>query len=91
MSGSLICQGSEYARVLNRLRLQKALSYPKPPVLNMKWENGDINILELANIRKCSKLNDIGTPPRHFELFFDDALVDMLYSATPSCTFIKRK
>ena len=57
----------------------------------MKWENGDINILELANIPKCSKLNDIGTPPRLFELFFDDALVDMLYSATPSCTFIKRK
>ena len=26
------------------------LSYPKPPVLDMKWENRDINVTEWANI-----------------------------------------
>ena len=28
------------------------LSYPKPPVLDMKWENHDINVVEWANIPK---------------------------------------
>ena len=26
------------------------LSYPKPPVLSMKWENHDTNVAEWANI-----------------------------------------
>ena len=28
------------------------LSYPKPPVLDMEWENRDINVIESANIPK---------------------------------------
>ena len=28
------------------------LSYPKPPALDMKWENHDINVAEWANIPK---------------------------------------
>ena len=28
------------------------LCYPKPPVLSMKWENHDINVVEWANIPK---------------------------------------
>ena len=34
------------------------LRYPKPPSLNMKWENHDINVVECANIPKfCLLLN----------------------------------
>ena len=47
------------------------LSYPKPAVLDMKWKNRDINVIELANIPKFSKLDDIVTPLRLVELFFD--------------------
>ena len=32
------------------------LSYPKPPVLDMKWENHDINVVEWANILKFPSL-----------------------------------
>ena len=28
------------------------LNYPKPPVLDMKWENRDINVAVWANIPK---------------------------------------
>ena len=28
------------------------LSYPKPPPLDIKWENGDINVVEWARIPK---------------------------------------
>ena len=28
------------------------LSYPKPPLFDMKWENHDINVVEWANIPK---------------------------------------
>ena len=28
------------------------LSYPKPPVLDVKWGNRDIDVVELANIPK---------------------------------------
>ena len=31
-------------------------SYPKPPVLDMEWENHDINIVEWANIPKFPPL-----------------------------------
>ena len=43
------------------------LSYPKPPVLDMKSKNCEY-----------SKLGDIVTPLRFPELFFDDVLVDMI-------------
>ena len=32
------------------------LSYPKPPVLVMKWENRDVNVAEWANIPKFPRL-----------------------------------
>ena len=44
----------------------------------MKWENRDINVVERANIPKFSKLDDIVTPLRLLELFFDDVLNDMI-------------
>ena len=56
----------------------------------MKWRNGDINVVEQANIPKFSKPDNLGTPLRLFESFFDDALVDRLL-VTPSCTVIERK
>ena len=51
----------------------------------MKGEYRDINIVERVNMPKFSKLDDIVTPLRLLELFFDDAL------ATPSCAVIERK
>ena len=48
----------------------------------MKWEDRDINVVQQANIPKFSKQDDIGTPFRLFELFFDDALVDMIVGYT---------
>ena len=45
------------------------LSYPKPPVLDMKWANRDINVVEWANIPKLSTLGDIVTRLRLLELF----------------------
>ena len=53
------------------------VSYPKPPILDMKWKNRNINVVEWANIQKFSKLDNIGTPLILFELFFDNALTDM--------------
>ena len=64
------------------------LCYPKPPFL--KWENRDINVVEWANIRKFSTIEDIVTPLRLFELLFDDVLVDMIFGYI-SCTVIERK
>ena len=32
------------------------LSYPKPPVLDKKWENHDINVVEWTNIPKFPPL-----------------------------------
>ena len=46
------------------------LSYPKPPVLVIKWANCDINVVEWANIPKFSALDNLGTPLRLLELFF---------------------
>ena len=46
------------------------LSYPKPPVLDMKWENRDINVAQWANIRKFSGLDDLVTPLGLLKLFF---------------------
>ena len=49
------------------------LSYPtilKPPILDMKWANRDINVIEWANIPKFSTIENIVTPLRLLELFF---------------------
>ena len=48
----------------------------------MKWQNPDINVVEQGNIPKFSKLDNIGTPFRVFELFYDKALIDMIVSYT---------
>ena len=34
------------------------LNYTKPPVLDMKWQNRDINVIEWANIPKFPLLNE---------------------------------
>ena len=46
------------------------LSYPKPPVLDMKSANRDINVVEWANIPNFSALDDLVTLLRLLELFF---------------------
>ena len=46
------------------------LSYPKPPILDMKWVNRDINVIEWANIPKFSTIENIVTPLKLLELFF---------------------
>ena len=46
------------------------LSYPKPPVLEMKWGNCDINVVKWANISKFSALDNLVTPLRLLKLFF---------------------
>ena len=56
------------------------LSHPNPPVMN--WENRDINVVEWANIPKFSTLDDIVTPLRLLDLFFDDVLVDKIFGYT---------
>ena len=43
----------------------------------MKWENHDIDVIELVNNPKFSELDDIVTPLK-LDLFFDDVLVDMI-------------
>ena len=48
----------------------------------MKWENRDTNIVKEAKIPNFNKLDDIGMLLRHFQLFFDDALVDMFVGYT---------
>ena len=52
------------------MTLEKDKSYPKPPVLNMKWANRDINVVEWANIPKFSTLDDLVTSLRLLELIF---------------------
>ena len=51
------------------------LSFSKPPVLDMQWENRDIIVAERA---KFSKIDNIVPPLRFLELFFDYVLVDMI-------------
>ena len=43
------------------MTLEKDKSYPKPPGLNMKWENRDNNVVEWANIPKFSAIDDLVT------------------------------
>ena len=47
------------------------LSYPKPPVLDMKSANRDINVVEWENITKFSVPDDLVTPLRLLKLFFE--------------------
>ena len=46
------------------------LSYPKPPVLDMKSANRNINVVEWVNIQKFSALDNLVTPLRFLILFF---------------------
>ena len=46
------------------------VSYPKSPVLDIKWENRDVNVVDWENIRKFSLLDDLVAPLRLLELFF---------------------
>ena len=46
------------------------LSYPKPTVLDMRWANRDINVVEWANIPRFSALDDLVTSLRLLVLFF---------------------
>ena len=46
------------------------LSYPKPPVLDMKWENRDINLVEWENTPKFSALDNLVIPLRLLKIFF---------------------
>ena len=46
------------------------LSDSKPPILEMKLANRDINVIELANIPKFSVVDDLVTPHRLLELLF---------------------
>ena len=51
------------------LTLEKDKSYPKIPVLNMKWANRKSYVVEWANIPKFSPLDGLVTPLRLLELF----------------------
>ena len=50
-------------------------------MIDMKWENRDIYVVEQANITKFSKLDEIGIPPR-FSESFSDILVDRVVGCT---------
>ena len=55
------------------------LSYPKPPVLDMKWANRDINVVERTNIPKFSALDDLVNPLRLYRIILCDVLVNMIF------------
>ena len=46
------------------------LSYSMLPILDMKSENRDINVVEWASIPNFSALDDLMTQLRFLELFF---------------------
>ena len=46
------------------------ISYPKPPVLKMKWANCHIIVIEWANIPKFSALDNLLAPLRVLQLLF---------------------
>ena len=58
------------------------LSYSKLPALDKKWQNRDINVVERVTIPIISKLDDIMTPLKLFELFFDGVLLNVIVSNT---------
>ena len=45
----------------------------------MKWANCDINVAEWANTPKLSTLENIVTPLRLLDLFFNDVLAYMIF------------
>ena len=58
------------------------LSYPKPPVLDMRWENHNVNVVEWTNIpkfplllsedwEKTLRLMECLTPSVSFDVFMD--------------------
>ena len=53
----------------------------------MKRRNRDIDVVERANISKFSKQDDIVTPFRLLEIFFDDVLVDIIFGYTKLYSF----
>ena len=61
------------------------LSYPKPPVLDIKWANRAVNIVYWANIPKFCALGNLVTP---LELFFVKYQL-IWFLATSSCTVEK--
>ena len=48
----------------------------------LKWTNRTINVVEWTDIPKFTTLDDIVTPLRLLEWFFDDVLVDMVFDYT---------
>ena len=54
------------------------LSYTEPPVLDMKWANGDINVVEWAYVPKVSAPDDLVTPLQTSRIILCDVLVDMI-------------
>ena len=58
------------------------LSHQKPPVLDMKWENCDIYVVEWLQMARFSKKDDIVTPLRLLKLFFHDITVGMIVGYT---------
>ena len=48
----------------------------------MKGENRDINAVERINIPKFSMLDDLVTPLKFLELFFDDTLNNIIVGYT---------
>ena len=53
---------------------EKNKSYPKPTILNMKWSNRNINVVEWAKIPKLSALDDSQTS----RIILYDVLVDAI-------------
>ena len=56
----------------------------------MNWENRNTNVVEWGNIPIFSKLHDTVTSVRFLELFFDGALIDIIFGYT-KFTIIDKK
>ena len=54
-------------------RTKYYLRYPKPPVLDLKWANGDVNVVEWANIPKFSDSCQTS------RIILCDVLADMIF------------
>ena len=52
------------------------ISYPKPPALDMKSANRDVNVVRWPNIANFSALDDLVTPLR---VILCDVLADMIF------------
>ena len=56
----------------------------------MKWGNRDTNVVVQANIPDFSKLDDIWASLRLYQLFFDDALVNVIVGYIKSYGYRKK-